>query len=204
MANRSYLIASNNDRIYPSATESNFDNKAQIIAQGSYCVPLLWFGLFRSSDMRTQEIQVDGHRWTGIAPIIDVGTAVAQLRHAVPLLDQMFPGANFTEYCEFLVQAVRSTGRKYVTIEMEEIADLDIPDEFYEGCRIALEMFSGDESVADGKDKLVLMSDIDEEADIPSARCLVDDMDVSDDDLETHSRIIGMSWARPVPWENNA
>ena len=203
MANRSYLIVSNNDAIFPRLTEPNFDSNVQVIAQGIYCVPLLWFGLFRSKDLRTQESQEDSRRWTKLAPIIDVRTAVIQMEQAVPLFDQMFPGGNFAEYGKFLIRAIRSAGRKNVTIEMEEIADLAGPDELYNDCRVALGMFSGEESIADGKEKLITISEIDEELDIPPARCLVEDDSVSDEAAETHSRIIGVSFLQSVPWEDN-
>ena len=67
MANRSYLATTDNDTIYPSAAESNYDPDAQTVAQGVYCVPLLWLGLFRPPDMRTQDFNIDGETVTGVA-----------------------------------------------------------------------------------------------------------------------------------------
>lgn len=202
MANRSYLVATNNDAIYPSITESRYDYRVQVIAEGNYCVPLLWFGLFRPSDMRTQDFQVDGYAWTSVEPIVEVQAALAHLRQSVRVFDQLFPGANFTEYCNFLADAVRSTGRKYVTIEMQEIADLSEPEVFYDDCRIVMGMLAGDESIADAREKLVMFEDIDEITDVPSARCAINNPNASEDDLANLSRIMGTSLVRPVPWES--
>lgn len=204
MANRSYLAATDNDTIYPSAAESDYDPDAQTIAQGVYCVPLLWLGLFRPSDMRTQEFNINGDTVTGIAPVTDVETAVAQLRQSAAKYDQMFPGAQFADYCNLLAEAVGSIGRKYVTIEMEEIACMADPDQFYDDCRFALRSLAGDQPITDGRDKLIAISEIEPNVNIPSARCLLDDANVSDEQMEAHSRIIGCAWIRAVPWENNA
>ncbi len=111
MANRSYLAATDNDTIYPSAAESDYDPDAQTIAQGVYCVPLIWLGLFRPSDMRTQDFGINGETVTGIAPVADVQTAVSQLRQSAVRYDQMFPGGHFAEYCNLLADAVSSIGR---------------------------------------------------------------------------------------------
>jgi hypothetical protein len=204
MANRSYLAATDNDTIYPSAAESDYDPDAQTIAQGVYCVPLLWLGLFRPSDMRIQDFNINGDTVTGVAPVSDVERAVAQLRQSAAKYDQMFPGGHFADYCNLLADAVTSIGRKYVTIEMEEIACMADPDQFYDDCRLALRSLAGDEPIADGRDKLIAISEINSKANIPFARCLLDDVDVSDDEMDTHSRIIGCAWIRAVPWENDA
>ena len=204
MANRSYLATTDNDTIYPSAAESNYDPDAQTVAQGVYCVPLLWLGLFRPPDMRTQDFNIDGETVTGVAPVVDVNTAVAQLRQSAATFDQMFPGGQFTDYCSLLTEGVVSIGRKYVTIEMEEIACLTDPDEFYDDCRLAMRALAGADTIAEGRDKLIAISEINTQANIPPARCMLDKPTVSDDEIETHSRIIGCGWIRPVPWENNA
>ncbi len=80
--------------------------------------------------MRTQEFNIDGGSVTGVAPVTDVATAVAQLRQSALEYDQMFPGGRFADYCNLLAEAVTSIGRKYVTIEMEEIACMADPDQF--------------------------------------------------------------------------
>ena len=204
MANRSYLAATDNDTIYPSASEPKYEPGAQTIAQGVYCVPLLWLGLFRPSDMRTQDFNIDGDTVTGVAPVADVETAAAQLRQSATTYDQMFPDGHFADYCDLLAEAVTSIGRKYVTVEMEEIACMDDPDEFYDDFRLALRSFAGVESIADGRDKLITISEVNTQVTIPTARCMLDHAGVSDDQLDTHSRIIGCAWIRPVPWENDA
>ena len=201
MANRSYLVVTDDDTIYPSTAEKDYNPDTQIVAQGVYCVPLLWLGLFRPADMRMQHFSVHGESITGVGPVVPIKTALAQLNRSVAMYDQMFPDGRFADYCDLLRKAVVSMGRKYVTVELEEIADMGDPVTFYNDIRIALRALNGDESLATGRDKLIKISEISSKIPIPPARCLLGGPPVSDDQVLAHSKIIGCSWVRPVPWE---
>jgi hypothetical protein len=202
MANRSYLAVTNTDTIYPSNAESDFTPEEQTVAQGVYCVPILWFGLFRPSNMRAQKFDVDGDLVTGVAPVVDVPTALTQLNDAVAKLNKMFEKqGSFDDYAALLGEAIRSTGRKYVTIEMEEIACMGDPDEFYEDVKEALRAFTGEAALKVGSDKLVKISEIPTNVTFPTARCLLGDQKTSDEAIDALSRIIGCSYIRKVPWE---
>jgi hypothetical protein len=202
MSNRSYLSVTNSDTIYPSTAEAEFTPDQQTVAQGVYCVPVLWFALFRPSDVRTQVFDVQRERVTGIAPISEVEVALAQLKAAMPNLNEMFrQQGKFDDYADLLSQAIESTGRKYVTIESAEIECIGDPDEFYDDFRAAINAINNAESLAVGRERLLKLSEIPASARFPSARCIIEKNRVSDREMDVHARIIGCAWIRKVPWE---
>src|SRR5262249_41709654 len=105
------------------------------------------------------------------------------------------------DYAELLSQAIGSADRSYVTIEIEEIACMGDPEEFYEQMRAALRALNGEASVSVGRENLVRISEIADNVAFPKAKCLVGNEKVSDEEIEAHSRIIGCSFTRKVPWE---
>ncbi len=202
MANRSYLSVTNTDTIYPSTAEADFTPEEQTVAQGVYCVPVLWFALFRPTDIRSQVFDVQGDKVTGIAPISDVAVALSQLKAAIPSLNEMFKRqGKFDGYADLLSQAIQSTGRKYVTIESEEIACMGDPDEFYDDFKTALNAINNAESLAVGQERLLKLSEIPANVRFPSANCIIENHKVSDEEMDAHSRLIGCAWIRKVPWE---
>lgn len=54
MSNSAYLTCCDEERIYPSFENENFDAQQHTLATCNYSVPLLWIALFRSGDIREQ------------------------------------------------------------------------------------------------------------------------------------------------------
>jgi hypothetical protein len=52
-----------------------------------------------------------------------------------------------------------------------------------------------------GRDSLVAISEIPADVAFPGARCFAGNNKVTDQEIEAHSRIIGCSYLRKVPWE---
>jgi hypothetical protein len=202
MANRSYLVVTNRNTIYPNVADADFSPEQQTVAQGLYCVPILWFGLFRPGNMRSQVFHADGEDVTGIAPISDIWSALARLRTVLPDLNKMFQThGTLDDYVALLIDAIHSTGYTYVTIESDEIACMGDPDTFYENVKESLAAIHGKLPLAVGRTKLLGISEIPAEAKFPRASCIVDGGEVSDEAIDVHSRIIGCKWLRNVPWE---
>jgi hypothetical protein len=202
MANRAYLAVTDNDTIYPSAAESDYSPDDQTVAQAPYCVPILWLALFRPADIRSTSFDIDGETILGTAPVAPVETALRQLRSAMPQLRKMFETqGSFDGYPEMLSEAIASTRRGYVTIELEEIACMSDPEQFYEDVEVALAAIDGSESVETGREKLIAISEIPKEAKFPSPRCIVDASPASDEEMDAHFRILGAKYIRNVPWE---
>jgi hypothetical protein len=205
MSNRSYLTVSNRDFIYPSTTDTSFDSEEQVVAQGVYCVPLLWLALFRADNLRTETLTVDEEEVQVIAPIVAVDIACSQLEAAMPLLSQMFSTQHsLPDYVRLLSEAIRSTGLRFVTLESEEIACLGDPESFYSYLRYALAVFSGTAPVPVGRKALLNLSELDANVPFPHATCLKEGLPVTHAQIEAVTRIVGTSWLRPVPWEEDA
>lgn len=200
MANRAYLSTTNRDTIFPGVADPDFDSELQTVAQSGNCVPILWLGLFRPEDMRSQEFEVQGEVITGVGPVATIASALRRLQECQKWLEEMF-GGGLSEYCDMLSDAVSSTGLKYVTMELEEIACMVDPERFYDDVRGALRALSGEESIPFGREKLIRLSGIAPDAVIPPARLLLDAGPITDDQIEIHARLIGAKWLRKVPWE---
>ncbi len=202
MANRAYLVATNIETLYPSNEEAAFAPAQQAIAQGIYCVPLLWFALFRPRDLRTQTINLDGERWELTAPLAETSMALQQLAAARPVLDQLFPEhGSLREHSQLLHAAIESTHRKFITIEWTEVEHTVESAEFQAFVRFALACFAGDVPLPVGRKSLLNLSEFEWDGPLPSARCLVDQ---SDAEIEVLSHLLGTCWLRPVPWEEGA
>lgn len=201
MANRSYLVLSDNAGIYPSSIEPTFSPQEQTLAQGIYCVPLLWLTLFKPGDVRSQDLTVDGESFKGTAPIALKSDSLANLQTALPVLARMFPTlGSLEEYASLLRQDIESIHKNYVTIELAEIADMDDPETFYSHLRYALGSLAGEVPAAVGARSLLKLSEIDPNLPFPSARCLIDGAPTADQQMQ-HSHLIGCGWERPVSWE---
>ena len=202
MANRSYLVLTDDNLLYPSVVNTDFAPELQTIAHGVYCVPLLWFALFRPTDMRAQVVTTDSGSVEVIAPIAEVPTAIRQLEISLTTLKQMFASrGDLGDYVRLLHKGIVAEPRKYITIELDEIAQMGDPDAFFAYIRYALGAFAGDFPAAVGRTSRLKLSEIDEHTLFPPAECLINGDSVSDNEVRAHSQILGCSWIRPVPWE---
>jgi hypothetical protein len=203
MANRSYLCVSDVETLYPNIGDPNYDSTVQTVACDVYCVPLLWLALFRPADMLSQVFEVDGEQVTGTAPLAPKAIALGQLARAIPTLNRLFAAEGpLDEYADLLRTAVADAPGQFVTIEMEEIADLwtPSPQAFYRQFSLALGRFESSRSRAADRKRLVCISKLRPGIPFPPARCFLEGIEVSSDDCWNHCRLIGASWYRPVPW----
>ena len=204
MANRSYLCVSDVETLYPNVGDPDYNCEVQTVACDVYCVPLLWLALFRPADLRTQVFEVDGAQVRGTAPIAPKTIALGQLTRAIPTLNRLFAAEGpLDEYAALLRTAVAEAPGQFVTIEMEEIAGLWTPnaEDFYRQFSTALGRFELSRPRAADRERLVCISKLRPGIPFPPARCFVEGGRVNADDCWNHTRLIGGSWFRPVPWE---
>lgn len=207
MANTSYLCATNVPTIYPSFVQPDYDPRAQLIACDVYCVPLLWFALFRTGDIVSKTFEVDDGSLNTEAPLVAVAQAITQLDAACPYFDQLFAAeGGLAGYASFLRQALSDVHFDYVTIELQEIACMSDPEQaYYDEVRAALAGIDVDRTPA-AKRRLVKLAQLRNLQRFPSPRLLIDDLEGPDDDYWNFCRVLGAGAAgsgfgRPVPWE---
>lgn len=154
--------------------------------------------------MRTQVFEVDGEQVTGTAPIAPKNIALKQLERATRVLNKLFRAEGpVDEYAVLLGKAVADVPGQFVTIEMEEIAELWIPNaaDFYLQFSAALGSLKSPRVRAADRERMVCISKLRPGLSFPRARCFLEKDRVSADDCWNHTRLIGASWSRPVPWE---
>lgn len=210
MSNRSYLCGSKLSRIQPSNWDEDFDGDSQILVNDVIGVPVLWFALFRPSDMVTQVFETEDGDFHVEAPITSKEQALANLKDSTEVLVEAFSGlGNVNEYITFFEQTISASEWPFVTIEMEEIAYTSDPEEFYQDVRRLLERF--EQHTADGVlDLLLELSAFEDLSVLPPARYLLDSLeDVTENDAWNHCRMIGAGQlnsgiGKTVPWEKQA
>jgi hypothetical protein len=201
MANRSYLCVTNRETLYPNIGDPDYDPAQHTVAACAYAVPLLWVAMFRLDNMRTQMFEVEGQSIEGVGPLAKKNAALKQLREAVPLLNRMFAVAGpLDEHAELLRQGVEQAPGLFVTIEMEEIAGLSSPKDFYGALDDVLECFEVDEPTETHRKRVRAWVGLKKGQRLPSARCFAESKEVSKEDAQTHARLLGFDWIRPTPW----
>jgi hypothetical protein len=205
MANRSYLFVGDHDGINPGWTGGVPDLEQQVLAEDVYCVPLLWLAMFRPADLVTatfppEDPDDDEGPVEATAPLAPKERALAQLDAALPALHEIFAGAGrLDDHAALLRQGVESMPGRFVTIELYEIAVLIDEEAFYRDLRAALGGL--DRPGTQDRARLTELAQLREGRPFPPARLVLDGPDAPDDDLWNHSRLLGVSYLRPVPWE---
>jgi hypothetical protein len=201
MANRSYLCVTDCVTLYPSTGDPAYDPEQQTVAACAYAVPLLWMALFRPENMRTQTFEVNGEPVEGIAPLAKMNAALAHLDRAAAMLNRLFPAEGpLDEHAALLRQAVEEAPGLFVTIEMGEIADLSDPEDFYQRFREVLEGLSAPAPTAEARARVADWLGLEPGQRFPTARCFLEQPEVSKAEAQMHSRLLGFEWVRPWPW----
>lgn len=122
MVNHAHLCVSNHESIYPTFADESYDPAIHTVATCARSVPLLWFAMFRPQDLITRAFETDDGPYVVVAPVTTRTTALAQLKAALPRLDELFTvAAQFETPARILAEAVRSAPGCRVTIEWDEI-----------------------------------------------------------------------------------
>ncbi|GAB3990393.1 hypothetical protein GCM10029978_118160 [Actinoallomurus acanthiterrae] len=210
MANRSYLLVGDYDGINPGWQGDIPGLQDQVLAEDVYCVPLLWLAMFRPADLVTatfspeDEDDEDGPI-EATAPLAPKERALAQLDAALPALHRIFDGAGrLDDYAALLKEGVASMPGRSVTIELYEIAVLIDDERFYRDLRTALGSLDQPGDLAADRARLTDLAQLREGRPFPPARMLLDGLDAPADDEWNHTRLLGVGFLRPVPWETAA
>jgi hypothetical protein len=141
MANYCFLCVTNTKTIYPNWASRRFDPDRQFVSSDVYCIPLLWFALFRPGDMNRKTFTLEGRKVAVQAPLTTVKKAIGNLDEAVPYFNRLFRREGpLDEYAAFLRQALEGIEYRYITIDLHEIAIMyQTRKEFYGDFRTALE-----------------------------------------------------------------
>jgi len=133
MSNRAFLTSSNVDTIYPSFADPDYDAPNHTIASDVEFLPLFWLALFRESDLRQTTFDVHGTQVSAFAPVCGKMKALEQFDAAVPYLESILPElGKLKDYARLFHQAVAATPQKFISIELEEIANLYPPQHRFE------------------------------------------------------------------------
>jgi len=190
MANRAMLLGVDN---------KEFDyNSTDILAAGSYCIPLFWFTLYSPEDIVLKEIvMVDGTFEQCPTLIVDWSIAKSRVLERRKHIFAIIPKA-YSEIYDTWIRFIDSIEATYLHIDMTEIWMMaDDFNTFYENLKKALNVFiiSDQEKISillneyvgiTIKDKLFTKKNIhpETEEDIISLLC-------------------GYSWSGEVPWEKD-
>jgi hypothetical protein len=186
MANRTYLIQSN------SPEPAEYDPDKDILAGGSYMVPVFWYALFDRQSIFDKMVDLDDGTKVPY-PYLLTTTTMARSRFAerIDLLRLFLPksvGSSIDHFLK-LLEGVDASHLHLETIELWMIGE---PEEFrphVERCLNAFDPLEGT-FVAD----LLKTPDWVELMD----QAGIDPTDLGDIDP---SLLTGYSWVRPVPWD---
>ena len=150
MPNLACLTCSNQPMVCPSMRQKRFLVSKQSLAECVQHVPLLWWGLFRKNDLRTETFEAHGEEQVGFAPVCEKGNALEQLQNAVPVLANAFPKLKrLEEWAEQFTRYVNGIKYKYLTIEWGGIEGLDHPPQgFKDMATLALRGFAQPEHIS--------------------------------------------------------
>jgi hypothetical protein len=205
VANYAYLCTTNVETIYPAFADEFYDPAISTVARCERNVPLMWFALFRRKDLVTHTFSTDDGPYVVTAPITSRDHAIRQLEQSVPRLEALFAGrGRLSDYASLLVKALRDMDSRYLTIEWDEI------DVITEGGLLAeasaamasLDPTTPPNPVMDRKRLLRLSGIGRRDQPFPAAKLAINpDTDLKEESF-LHSRLIGSSYLRPVPWES--
>ena len=202
MANWSYLCATNRKVIYPSYGDHPYDARRQTIASETYCVPLLWLGLFRPADLVRRTFTQEGQTFVAESPLCARSKAIRQFRAALPHLEDMFHECGPLDgFAELFLKALEPLRYRYLTIELEEIECMaKSREQFRDTLRAALAGIGTDYST-EARERFVYLAQLSKLRRFPPPRLFLDKMKGSDDDYVLHGRILGScDQGRDVPW----
>ncbi len=119
--------------IYPSFSV-DYDSDVQTLANDVYCIPLLWPALFTPEDFQRADFEVDGEVVIGQAPSAPKQKVLETLRRRRTGVVQAFKGiGDLAPYVNMLERVIEDAPYEFISIEMDEIAALNDPEEdFYE------------------------------------------------------------------------
>jgi hypothetical protein len=211
MANYCFLCVTNTKTIYPHWTSRRYDPDRQIVSCDVYCIPLLWFALFRPGDIVRKTFTLDGTKVAVQAPLTTVKKAVRQLDEAVAYFNKLFRREGpLDEYAAFLRQALEGIEYRHITIDLHEIAIMyKTRKEFYGEFRTALEYIDVEYVSPTAKSDFKRLAGLDKLKKFPPARYILDNLKaVHDNDDEIHTRLLGcggqnsVNGGRHAPWES--
>lgn len=166
---------------------------------------MTWFGLFRPRDLVTHTFATDDGPYTVTAPLAKRDRALAQLDEARGRLGWLFAEyGELDEYIDLLAMAIEAADGSHVTIEWDEI-DVIADGDFLVR---AIEALGSVDPLAKGepetdRQRLLRLAGLDGIAGLgfPPARHLMEHGPADGPVGYVHSRLIGTSNARSVPWE---
>lgn len=200
MGNNAYLCTSNQPDVYPTRTEPGYDPSQQTVACDVDAIPLLWLMLFRASDQRDQPVTTEEGRVTLRAPVAPTEVALARLTPSMAALALAFPEMpSLKEQAELLRQAVESTQRQFVSLELLEVEYMEGPAVFWPIFRHCLLGFENP-SMTIEKPQTSLLSKF-FKGTLTWQDSLKRITKVSLDSEIPTARLLGAKYERPVPWE---
>ena len=205
MSNRSYLCCSPLPGIYPSFA-ADYDPDVQTLANDVYCIPLLWPVLFTPEDFQQADFEVDGEIVVGRAPSAARSKVLETLRRRREVIAQAFAEiGELAPYMDMLELAIRDAPYEYISIEMDEIAALNDPEEEFNEAfeQLLSRLDAPDQEICE---QLIALAAMEHSWPLPSVRLHLDNLEGSDDDYWNHCRVLGAGsdvsgMGRPVPWE---
>ena len=196
MANRSYLFASDEHAAVPKDLE--------ILANGAWCVPLLWLPMFVPEDLvRAKEPTADGGFIEMLTPIATVAKAIEQIHDAVPYLNALFrPEGALDKHVALIEDLLDGVGHEYVGIELSEIAGtIDVKSFNAKLVEVLTHLASG-EPRPEARALLAELSGVRlERRFLDPAVFKTPKNKATDDEAWNHGMLLGGSYARAVPWE---
>jgi hypothetical protein len=202
VANWSYLCATNRKVIYPSYGDRPYDSRKQTVASETYCVPLLWLGLFRPADLVRRTFALEDKPFVAEAPLCARSKAIRQFRAALPHLESMFYECGpLGGFAELFLKALEPLRYRYLTIELEEIECMAKSRKWFRATlRKALGGITTDYST-EARERFIYLAQLFDLRRFPPPRLMLDEIKGSDNDYVLHGRILGShDQGRKVPW----
>ena len=186
MANRTYLIQSN------SPEPADYDPSKDILAGGSYMVPVFWYALFDPQSIIDKMVDMDDGTKVPY-PCLLTTTTMARSRFAErsDLLRLFLPNSVGSSIDDF-AKLLESVDAAYIHLETIELWMMDEPEKFRPHVEKCLNAFDPSKGafVADLFKTADWIELIDQAGIDPAALSGTDP-----------SLLTGYSWVRPVPWE---
>jgi len=225
MSNSSYLCTTNTGNIYPCNSDSEYNKKEQTIAYDELAVPMLWIVAFRTKDLKTQNLKAEGDQEISLtAPICLISEAIENLKLSKQILSNLFfDQPNIPGYFDYMIEAIASSDKKWLTIEFYEMEWLFDEGEFLRRVKHILSGFDDSNirkpfrpsflsSILNLNTKikkhswkrgLLWIAGIKPGEVFPSSSMLHDDIECTNDEYRIHTRLLGGPLYRDVPWEKN-
>jgi hypothetical protein len=202
MGNSSYLCGTDKKLTYPSFKDADYKSEEQTIAMDVYAVPLLWLCLFKQNDLVKETLENEGYVYNLVSPLTETERALENLEKSESFLCKLFEKERLTKkYFEMLKQAISSTRKKYITAEIQEIACLEEEEKYYQKFREAIELIERQEMSEATRQSIVRISDLRLDKVFPDADIFTNNQSFTDDEGWNHTRLLGASLFRQVPWE---